>query len=84
MFIVYCAQINSLKVATALLSAAFFYDIFWVFLSPLIFKESVMIAVATGGGPTEDPTLCEKYPRTKGEQLIILSRESSIHAAKKL
>lgn len=29
-----------------LLSAAFVYDIFWVFISPLIFEESVMIVVS--------------------------------------
>jgi len=34
------------QVASALLSAAFVYDIFWVFISPLIFNESVMIAVS--------------------------------------
>lgn len=30
------------------MSAAFIYDIFWVFISPLIFDESVMIVVARG------------------------------------
>ncbi|XP_072966175.1 signal peptide peptidase-like 2 [Typha angustifolia] len=48
------AQLPNVKVASALLVCAFFYDIFWVFLSPLIFHESVMIAVAHGdksGGP---------------------------------
>ncbi|MCL7051613.1 hypothetical protein MKW94_013458 [Papaver nudicaule] len=35
-------------VASVLLSCAFVYDIFWVFVSPLIFNESVMIAVARG------------------------------------
>lgn len=34
------------QVASALLSSAFVYDIFWVFISPLIFHESVMIAVS--------------------------------------
>jgi hypothetical protein len=34
------------QVASALLVAAFFYDIFWVFISPLIFKKSVMITVS--------------------------------------
>ena len=33
-----------------LLVCTFFFDIFWVFLSPLFFKKSVMIEVATGGG----------------------------------
>jgi hypothetical protein len=34
-------------VSTVLLSCAFFYDIFWVFVSPLIFQESVMIVVCS-------------------------------------
>ncbi|CAI8583157.1 unnamed protein product [Vicia faba] len=38
------AQLPNIKVATVLLSYAFAYDIFWVFISPLIFHESVMIA----------------------------------------
>ncbi|CAI8617976.1 unnamed protein product [Vicia faba] len=38
------AQLPNIKVATVLLSSAFAYDIFWVFISPLIFHESVMIA----------------------------------------
>ncbi|KAK9932721.1 hypothetical protein M0R45_019945 [Rubus argutus] len=40
------ARLPNIKVATVLLCCAFLYDIFWVFLSPLIFKDSVMIAVA--------------------------------------
>ncbi|GAA0151239.1 aspartic protease [Lithospermum erythrorhizon] len=39
------AQLPNIKVATILLCSAFLYDIFWVFISPLIFKTSVMIAV---------------------------------------
>ncbi|RZC47220.1 hypothetical protein C5167_040162 [Papaver somniferum] len=35
-------------VASILLSCAFVYDIFWVFVSPLIFNKSVMAAVAQG------------------------------------
>eukprot|EP00252_Welwitschia_mirabilis_P001910 TRINITY_DN1187_c0_g1_i1.p1 TRINITY_DN1187_c0_g1~~TRINITY_DN1187_c0_g1_i1.p1 ORF type:complete len:537 (+),score=69.41 TRINITY_DN1187_c0_g1_i1:196-1806(+) len=42
------ARIPNIKVATVLLSCGFIYDIFWVFISPLIFHESVMIAVARG------------------------------------
>ncbi|XP_073283158.1 signal peptide peptidase-like 3 [Primulina huaijiensis] len=42
------AQLPNIKVATVLLCCAFIYDIFWVFLSPLIFHDSVMIAVARG------------------------------------
>lgn len=36
-----------IQVASILLCCAFFYDIFWVFLSPLIFHQSVMIAVSS-------------------------------------
>lgn len=57
-------KLNSMKVASILLLVAFFYDIFFVFITPLIFKgESVMITVATSGGPPKaDPMWCEKYP----------------------
>ncbi|XP_057540930.1 signal peptide peptidase-like 3 [Amaranthus tricolor] len=41
-------RLPNIKVATVLLIGAFFYDIFWVFISPFIFHESVMVAVATG------------------------------------
>ena len=55
----------NIKVATVLLVLAFLYDIFFVFLSPIFFKESVMIKVATGGAPKADETYCEKYPSDK-------------------
>ncbi|KAL1546836.1 Signal peptide peptidase-like 3 [Salvia divinorum] len=42
------ARLPDIKVATAFLCCAFVYDIFWVFLSPFIFRDSVMIAVARG------------------------------------
>lgn len=42
------AQLPNIKVATVLLCCAFVYDIFWVFLSPTIFHDSVMISVAKG------------------------------------
>ncbi|CAI7744436.1 unnamed protein product [Closterium sp. NIES-53] len=42
-------RLPNIKVSTVLLSLAFFYDIFWVFISPLFFNgKSVMIEVATG------------------------------------
>jgi signal peptide peptidase-like protein 2B len=57
-------KLNNMRVASILLLVAFFYDIFFVFVTPLIFKgESVMITVATSGGPPKaDPLFCEKYP----------------------
>ena len=42
------ARLPNIKVAAVLLSCAFVYDIFWVFISPLLFHESVMIVVACG------------------------------------
>ncbi|KAI3913354.1 hypothetical protein MKW92_047862, partial [Papaver armeniacum] len=41
-------RLPNIKVASILLSCAFVYDIFWVFVSPLIFNKSVMAAVAEG------------------------------------
>jgi hypothetical protein len=57
-------KLNSIRVASILLIVAFLYDIFFVFVTPLLFKgKSVMITVATSGGPpTADPSWCEKYP----------------------
>lgn len=59
-------QLNSIRVASILLIVAFFYDIFFVFISPLVFGKSVMIIVATSGGPPKaDELYCEKYPNDK-------------------
>jgi len=62
-------QLPNLKVATVLLSLAFCYDIFFVFLSPLVFGRSVMEDVATGGPAAytrkDYPGIdyCERYPK---------------------
>ncbi|KAF8380221.1 hypothetical protein HHK36_027703 [Tetracentron sinense] len=52
------------QVGTVLLSCAFLYDIFWVFVSKSLFHESVMIVVARGDKSGEDgiPMLL-KIPR---------------------
>ncbi|XP_057435651.1 signal peptide peptidase-like 4 [Lotus japonicus] len=57
-------HIPNLKVGTVLLSCAFLYDIFWVFVSKWWFHESVMIVVARGDKSREDgiPMLL-KIPR---------------------
>ncbi|KAL5859688.1 hypothetical protein ACOSQ4_000984 [Xanthoceras sorbifolium] len=57
-------RVPNLKVGTILLSCAFFYDIFWVFVSKWWFHESVMIVVARGDRSGEDgiPMLL-KIPR---------------------
>lgn len=60
-------RLNSIKVASILLIVAFFYDIFFVFITPYLFEgKSVMITVATSGGPPKaDELWCEKYPDDK-------------------
>lgn len=57
-------RLPNLKVGTVLLSCAFLYDIFWVFVSKWWFHESVMIVVARGDKSGEDgiPMLL-KIPR---------------------
>ncbi|GMH22461.1 hypothetical protein Nepgr_024304 [Nepenthes gracilis] len=57
-------RVPNLKVGTVLLSCAFLYDIFWVFISKVWFHESVMIVVARGDRSGEDgiPMLL-KIPR---------------------
>eukprot|EP00262_Sarcandra_glabra_P021198 TRINITY_DN881_c0_g1_i1.p1 TRINITY_DN881_c0_g1~~TRINITY_DN881_c0_g1_i1.p1 ORF type:complete len:537 (-),score=77.67 TRINITY_DN881_c0_g1_i1:227-1837(-) len=57
-------RVPNLKVGTVLLSCAFLYDIFWVFVSKSLFHESVMIVVARGDRSGEDgiPMLL-KIPR---------------------
>jgi len=40
-------RLPSLKVSVCLLAAFLLYDVFWVFLSPYFFGESVMVSVAT-------------------------------------
>lgn len=62
--VIQIVHIPNLKVGTVLLSCAFMYDIFWVFLSKKLFHESVMIVVARGDKSGEDgiPMLL-KIPR---------------------
>uniref|UniRef100_A0A0D9WUF3 PA domain-containing protein n=1 Tax=Leersia perrieri TaxID=77586 RepID=A0A0D9WUF3_9ORYZ len=62
--VIQIVRVPSLKVGSVLLSCAFFYDIFWVFVSKRWFHESVMIVVARGDKTDEDgvPMLL-KIPR---------------------
>ncbi|CAO2167482.1 unnamed protein product [Urochloa humidicola] len=53
----------NIKVASALLISAFLYDIFWVFISPLIFKKSVMITVAKGSDDGPSLPMVLKMPK---------------------
>ncbi|GAB9474008.1 Signal peptide peptidase-like protein [Globisporangium polare] len=75
-------RLPNLKIATVLLALVFCYDIFMVFISPLIFKESVMIKAATGGSQAESTAssgYCLRYPndtrfKCRKEQMPILLR----------
>ena len=53
----YCTGFK--QVSAVLLSASFVYDIFWVFVSPLIFDESIMIVVRTLIGRPNETFFCE-------------------------
>ncbi|KAL4448488.1 hypothetical protein ABPG75_005707 [Micractinium tetrahymenae] len=53
----------NLKVATILLCLAFVYDVWWVFLQPLVTGgESVMVEVATGGASHQQLPMVLRFP----------------------
>lgn len=56
-------RLPNIKVSCTLLSLAFIYDIFWVFISAYIFEEGVMQKVATGGSTGETVPMLLKLPR---------------------
>ena len=60
-------KLSSIKVASALLSLAFVYDVFWTFASTLFFSSSVMTTVATGGASGEDVPMLLRLPRMQDE-----------------
>jgi len=55
-------RLPNMKIATLFLSAMFFFDIFWVFISPYFFQESVMVRVATGGSTGESVPMLLRLP----------------------
>mmetsp|Transcript_21977 Transcript_21977/g.61590 ORF Transcript_21977/g.61590 Transcript_21977/m.61590 type:complete len:559 (-) Transcript_21977:62-1738(-) len=56
-------RLPNIKVATLLLVIMFFFDIFWVFVSPLFFRgKSVMVTVATGGDTGESVPMLLRVP----------------------
>ena len=57
------SKLYSIKIATYLLAAIFFYDIFFVFITPLFTSngQSVMLSVAAGTGDTVVDDICYKY-----------------------
>ena len=59
-------RLTNIKIASILLGTAFFYDIFWVFLSPYFFSSSVMVSVATyqhNGNDKDTLPVVLKIPR---------------------
>jgi len=56
-------RLPNMQVATVLLSVMFFFDIFWVFLSPYVFGQSVMVQVATGGRTHETVPMLFRIPK---------------------
>ena len=65
-------RVPSLRIAALFLGLMFAYDIFMVFVSPLLFHKSVMLEVATAGAPTETIGAAGKCVRTAGEAMPML------------
>lgn len=60
-------RLPNLKVASVLLPLAFVYDIWWVFLQPLVTGgPSVMVQVATGVGAGERLPMLLEFPQLNG------------------
>ena len=60
-------RLPNIKISLVLLSLAFFYDVFWVFLSPYFFSSSVMQTVAQGGSTGESVPMLLRLPRIQDE-----------------
>lgn len=64
-------RLPSVKIASVLLVLVFCYDIFMVFISPYIFKTSVMIKVATSGSSSSAGTaFCIRYPTDSAHDCV--------------
>jgi len=61
-FIQHSYKVLKMKTVAMLLVAMFFFDIFWVFISPVFFHESVMVRVAQGGGTGESVPMLLRIP----------------------
>ena len=56
-------RLPNLRVGAVLLTAVLCYDVFWVFISPLLFRgKSVMVQVASGGGARDTLPMLLKCP----------------------
>lgn len=74
------ARLPSFKICTILLVLLFFYDIFFVFITPLLTKngESVMVEVATGGNSQEQMPMVLKVPHMGFDPLAFCSTKYSM------
>lgn len=70
-------RFRNVKVCTVLLSLAMLYDVFWVYLSPLLFSENVMIDVATGKGHAYANSTTPGTPPEMLPMLLVVPRFSS-------
>ena len=62
-FILRQFRLPNLRVACVLLPLAFVYDVWWVFIQPLVFHDqSVMVSVATGASLKEEIPMLLKVP----------------------
>lgn len=64
-FILRTLRVTDMKVACVLLPLCFLYDVFWVFIQPMIFGQgkSVMVEVAQGGTSHEYLPMLLRVPR---------------------
>ena len=61
-------RLPSLRICTILLSALFFYDIFFVFITPLFMSgKSVMVEVATGHSSDEQLPMVLRVPHLSND-----------------
>ena len=60
-------RLPSLKICTILLCALFFYDIFFVFITPLFMGKSVMVEVATGHSSDEQLPMVLRVPHLSSD-----------------
>ena len=65
-------RLPSLRLAAFFLGLMFCYDIFMVFISPLIFRKSIMLEVATAGRPVESVSAEGVCERTEGDTFPML------------
>ena len=72
MLFVRTIRISSLRVAMLFLGLMFCYDVFMVFLSPLLLGKSVMLTVALAGAPTAVVTPAGYCERSSGEAMPML------------